>query len=114
MLHGIGMVVIMDQQRERHTYPHNSRNPKRRAKGVVASDCSATSESKDHGDSGDKTQGANRFAAVGSPEPEGGAEQMASFKEITRTVFSSWTERRQQVMKESRERSQSKVEPQDT
>ena len=30
---------------------------------------------------------------------------MPSFKEITQAVFSSWIERRQQVTKESRERS---------
>ena len=65
----------MDQQERRDTYPRDSRNPQRRAKNIVASDCSATSESMnpgDSGDSGERTQGANRFADVGSPDPHGG------------------------------------------
>ena len=104
----------MDRETERRTYPRYSRNPRRRAKNVVASDYSATSESVDTGDSGETTQDANRSDGIGSPELEGGAEQMASAKEITRAVFSSWLEWRQQALKESRVRCQNKSDPLET
>lgn len=109
----MGAAVTMDQQNERQTYPHDSRNPRQEAENVVASDCSATSENMNHGDDsggGETTQGANRFAPVGSSEPKGGAKQVTSFKEITQAVFSSWIGRRQQVMKESRGHSQKQDE----
>ena len=59
-------VVIMHRQTQRLTYPRNSGNSWREAVAVVASDNSTTGENVDIGDSGERTQDANRFAAVGS------------------------------------------------
>ena len=101
-----GAVVMMKQQAERRTYPHNSPNSKRGAANVVAPDNSATSESMNIGDSAETTQDANRFSEVRSGTPEVEAVAMPNAKDITRSVFSSWVERRLQILKEWRVQSQ--------
>ena len=105
----------MDREKtERRTYPRYSRNSRRGAEDVVALDYSTTRENVDTGDSGETTQDANRFADVGSAQPPGETAVMPTAKEITRAVFSSWVERRLQILKEWREQSQNTVDDRET
>jgi hypothetical protein len=108
MLHGRGAFVIMD----RHTKPDG--DPTQGKPHIVGSGNSTASENVNIGDSGERTQDANRFAAVNSAQPEGGTEHMPSAKEITRAVFSSWVERRLRILKEWREQSQNTADDRET